>query len=200
MEISCNVIYASLLIAIFSYLFKMKHKRKHQTKAKLPPGSMGWPCLGETLQFYSRDPNVFFAAKQKRFFIPLFLPVYYIPYLQVMLEGSRFFNKCANMVNMLQVWRYIQDSSVGLPLCNVSKPRGNKVCLGYWGWSIYAHVSTKQGEDDWAFSLVFPPRRLPYSAKEASSSLTHPWSHPWPCSRHREDCDRHACCLGRASC
>jgi (+)-abscisic acid 8'-hydroxylase len=32
----------------------------------LPPGSMGWPYLGETFQLYSQDPNVFFASKQKR--------------------------------------------------------------------------------------------------------------------------------------
>ena len=34
---------------------------------KLPPGSMGWPYLGETLQLYSQDPNIFFASKQKRY-------------------------------------------------------------------------------------------------------------------------------------
>ncbi|KAJ1289954.1 hypothetical protein BS78_02G204200 [Paspalum vaginatum] len=28
---------------------------------------MGWPYLGETLQLYSQDPNVFFASKQKRY-------------------------------------------------------------------------------------------------------------------------------------
>jgi (+)-abscisic acid 8'-hydroxylase len=33
---------------------------------KLPPGSMGWPYLGETLQLYSQDPSFFFASKQKR--------------------------------------------------------------------------------------------------------------------------------------
>ncbi|GMN37626.1 hypothetical protein TIFTF001_006978 [Ficus carica] len=35
--------------------------------AKLPPGSMGWPFIGETLQLYSQDPNIFFASKQKRY-------------------------------------------------------------------------------------------------------------------------------------
>uniref|UniRef100_A0A804UDQ5 Abscisic acid 8'-hydroxylase 3 n=1 Tax=Zea mays TaxID=4577 RepID=A0A804UDQ5_MAIZE len=34
---------------------------------KLPPGSMGWPYLGETLQLYSQDPSFFFASKQKRY-------------------------------------------------------------------------------------------------------------------------------------
>ncbi|CAD5187715.1 unnamed protein product [Musa acuminata subsp. malaccensis] len=33
----------------------------------LPPGSMGWPYIGETLQLYSNNPNAFFALKQKRY-------------------------------------------------------------------------------------------------------------------------------------
>ncbi|GKV10502.1 hypothetical protein SLEP1_g21851 [Rubroshorea leprosula] len=33
----------------------------------LPPGSLGWPYVGETFQLYSKNPNVFFAAKQKRY-------------------------------------------------------------------------------------------------------------------------------------
>ncbi|KAI3815199.1 hypothetical protein L1987_14859 [Smallanthus sonchifolius] len=28
---------------------------------------MGWPCIGETLQMYTQDPNVFFTSKQKRY-------------------------------------------------------------------------------------------------------------------------------------
>uniref|UniRef100_A0ACD5ZUD1 Uncharacterized protein n=1 Tax=Avena sativa TaxID=4498 RepID=A0ACD5ZUD1_AVESA len=33
----------------------------------LPPGSMGWPYIGETLQLYSQNPSVFFASKQMRY-------------------------------------------------------------------------------------------------------------------------------------
>ncbi|KAJ8436865.1 hypothetical protein Cgig2_026189 [Carnegiea gigantea] len=33
----------------------------------LPPGSMGWPYIGETFQLYSRNPNIFFASKQKKY-------------------------------------------------------------------------------------------------------------------------------------
>ncbi|TVU05559.1 hypothetical protein EJB05_48725 [Eragrostis curvula] len=36
-------------------------------QAKLPPGSMGLPYVGETLQLYSQNPNVFFATRQKRY-------------------------------------------------------------------------------------------------------------------------------------
>ncbi|KAJ6692529.1 CYTOCHROME P450 FAMILY ABA 8'-HYDROXYLASE [Salix purpurea] len=36
-------------------------------RAKLPPGSMGWPLVGETLQLYTQDPNVFFVTRQKRY-------------------------------------------------------------------------------------------------------------------------------------
>lgn len=35
-------------------------------KLPLPPGSLGWPYLGETLQLYSQNPNLFFASKLKR--------------------------------------------------------------------------------------------------------------------------------------
>ncbi|GLJ39578.1 hypothetical protein SUGI_0808680 [Cryptomeria japonica] len=34
---------------------------------RLPPGSMGWPYIGETLQLYSQNPNIFFSDKQKRY-------------------------------------------------------------------------------------------------------------------------------------
>ncbi|KAK3001829.1 hypothetical protein RJ639_022237 [Escallonia herrerae] len=40
---------------------------KHKQRPKLPPGTMGWPYIGETLQMYSQDPSVFFAAKQERY-------------------------------------------------------------------------------------------------------------------------------------
>ncbi|KAF8781169.1 hypothetical protein HU200_001148 [Digitaria exilis] len=40
---------------------------KPSPSSKLPPGSMGWPYLGETLQLYSQNPNAFFASKQKRY-------------------------------------------------------------------------------------------------------------------------------------
>lgn len=69
------------MVAIFSYVFIFlltlllfhimkiisKDRSEAKKRAKLPPGSMGWPYVGETLQLYSQDPNTFFASKQKRF-------------------------------------------------------------------------------------------------------------------------------------
>ncbi|GJN33799.1 hypothetical protein PR202_gb22423 [Eleusine coracana subsp. coracana] len=66
---------ALVSVALVSYVhYASRQRRKgqagyghEQEVLKLPPGSMGWPYLGETLQLYSQDPNVFFASKQKRY-------------------------------------------------------------------------------------------------------------------------------------
>lgn len=54
---------------------KRRHQPKHDSPStrssgnryKLPPGSMGWPYIGETLSLYSQDPNIFFTTKEKRY-------------------------------------------------------------------------------------------------------------------------------------
>lgn len=33
----------------------------------LPPGTMGWPYIGETFQLYSQNPNLFLASKVKKY-------------------------------------------------------------------------------------------------------------------------------------
>ncbi|KAL6661280.1 hypothetical protein ACP70R_000664 [Stipagrostis hirtigluma subsp. patula] len=38
-----------------------------QKKLTLPPGSMGLPYVGETLQLYSQNPNVFFSSRLKSY-------------------------------------------------------------------------------------------------------------------------------------
>ncbi|KAF8030539.1 hypothetical protein BT93_E2849 [Corymbia citriodora subsp. variegata] len=57
---------ACVLASLLAFIF-LRDGKKSQRKTKLPPGSMGWPYIGETLQLYSQDPNVFFATKQKRY-------------------------------------------------------------------------------------------------------------------------------------
>uniref|UniRef100_A0A1W7HBX1 (+)-abscisic acid 8'-hydroxylase n=1 Tax=Scoparia dulcis TaxID=107240 RepID=A0A1W7HBX1_SCODU len=56
------------VLTIISYFYSLRNKRKNYGKnTKLPPGSMGWPYIGETLQLYSQDPKCFFDNRQKRF-------------------------------------------------------------------------------------------------------------------------------------
>ncbi|KAG2239705.1 hypothetical protein Bca4012_023601 [Brassica carinata] len=54
---------------IFLYFLRCLISQHHRGSSKLPlpPGTMGWPYVGETFQLYSQDPNVFFASKQKRY-------------------------------------------------------------------------------------------------------------------------------------
>ncbi|XP_076906220.1 abscisic acid 8'-hydroxylase CYP707A2-like [Bidens hawaiensis] len=33
----------------------------------LPPGTLGWPYIGETFELYSQNPNVFFSSKVKKY-------------------------------------------------------------------------------------------------------------------------------------
>ncbi|KAJ4850680.1 hypothetical protein Tsubulata_027905 [Turnera subulata] len=40
---------------------------RHPKDKRLPPGSMGWPYLGETLKLYTENPNSFFSNRQKRY-------------------------------------------------------------------------------------------------------------------------------------
>ncbi|CAK7347548.1 unnamed protein product [Dovyalis caffra] len=56
-----------VLVSVVCYIIKKRDKKEPHTGIKLPPGSMGWPYIGETLQLYSQDPNVFFESKQKRY-------------------------------------------------------------------------------------------------------------------------------------
>ncbi|CAA7054898.1 unnamed protein product [Microthlaspi erraticum] len=53
----------------FLYVLRclISQRRRGSSNLPLPPGTMGWPYVGETFQLYSQDPNVFFASKQKRY-------------------------------------------------------------------------------------------------------------------------------------
>ncbi|KAL0422629.1 UNVERIFIED_CONTAM: Abscisic acid 8'-hydroxylase 4 [Sesamum latifolium] len=65
---STTIVYILLFLsARLYYHLSKKRGRKHKLTPKLPPGSMGWPYVGETLQLYSKDPNAFFFDKQKRY-------------------------------------------------------------------------------------------------------------------------------------
>ncbi|XP_078444831.1 abscisic acid 8'-hydroxylase 3-like [Wolffia australiana] len=57
----------SLSLVVFSVVVLITTWQKRSPGLSLPPGSMGWPWIGETHKFYSEDPNVFFATKQQRY-------------------------------------------------------------------------------------------------------------------------------------
>ncbi|XP_009137004.1 abscisic acid 8'-hydroxylase 1 [Brassica rapa] len=66
--------FSALLLTLFTgiiFLYFLRclisQRRRGPSKLPLPPGTMGWPYVGETFQLYSQDPNVFFASKQKRY-------------------------------------------------------------------------------------------------------------------------------------
>ncbi|CAL1408671.1 unnamed protein product [Linum trigynum] len=63
------VLASYLLCAIFFLVLLRILRRKFPvySKPNLPPGSMGWPFLGETLQLYSHHPDSFFATRQARY-------------------------------------------------------------------------------------------------------------------------------------
>ncbi|XP_011032275.1 PREDICTED: abscisic acid 8'-hydroxylase 2-like [Populus euphratica] len=60
------IVMVPVLFCCFSLLllFLQWH---HPKDKRLPPGSMGWPYIGETLKLYTEDPNSFFSDRQKRF-------------------------------------------------------------------------------------------------------------------------------------
>ena len=73
MDSTLAYIIGLFLLTLFSFKFFPKRNRTKQRSAKLPPGSMGWPYIGQTLQLYSQDPNTFFFSKQKRLICYLYI-------------------------------------------------------------------------------------------------------------------------------
>lgn len=67
MELFLLLCLASALLLIFVFTLKSLLSSKSGSDLPLPPGSMGWPYVGETFQLYSQNPNVFFASKQRRY-------------------------------------------------------------------------------------------------------------------------------------
>ncbi|KAJ6711146.1 CYTOCHROME P450 26 [Salix purpurea] len=75
MEFSPSVFllsFASILLLVgggllFRSLLKFFATERRPQNFPLPPGTMGWPYMGETFQLYSQDPNVFFASKRQRY-------------------------------------------------------------------------------------------------------------------------------------
>ncbi|XP_027088675.2 abscisic acid 8'-hydroxylase 2 isoform X2 [Coffea arabica] len=56
-----NVVICSLLLLVLIF----RQWRPSKLAKRLPPGSMGWPYIGETLKLYTQNPNSFFSTRQK---------------------------------------------------------------------------------------------------------------------------------------
>ncbi|XP_076907187.1 abscisic acid 8'-hydroxylase 2-like [Bidens hawaiensis] len=59
-----------LILLIVAYDLKQRsshHATVPPVKLRLPPGSMGWPYIGETLKLYTENPNSFFSNRGKRY-------------------------------------------------------------------------------------------------------------------------------------
>ncbi|KAK6934083.1 Cytochrome P450, partial [Dillenia turbinata] len=73
MDFSAIMFVVSLILVVFllSLIIKTSVYRgggaAGSSKLPLPPGSLGWPYVGETFQLYSQNPNLFFASKVKRY-------------------------------------------------------------------------------------------------------------------------------------
>lgn len=58
--------FASICFILCFYLL-LKFISSNGRNLPLPPGTLGWPYIGETFELYSQNPNVFFASKVKRY-------------------------------------------------------------------------------------------------------------------------------------
>ncbi|XP_031125711.1 abscisic acid 8'-hydroxylase CYP707A2 isoform X2 [Ipomoea triloba] len=72
MEIPSIIFYLLASIIIFTFLLLLRSVFKlfsspSAMKLPLPPGTLGWPFIGETFHLYSQDPNLFFSAKIKKY-------------------------------------------------------------------------------------------------------------------------------------
>ncbi|KAB2089328.1 hypothetical protein ERO13_A03G044200v2 [Gossypium hirsutum] len=56
-----------VLVVVMLLLLLSVHQWRHPKDKPLPPGSMGWAYIGETLKLYKENPNSFFANRQKRY-------------------------------------------------------------------------------------------------------------------------------------
>ena len=66
LQMAATFVLISILFPLLLCFFWKIHKNNRIPNKKLPPGSMGWPLIGETFHFYSQDLTFFFR-KQKRF-------------------------------------------------------------------------------------------------------------------------------------
>ncbi|KAL6530828.1 hypothetical protein OROGR_014688 [Orobanche gracilis] len=62
--LTASLIFSVLII--LNFILKLFSFGCH-VRLPLPPGTMGWPYIGETFQLYSQNPNTFFTSKVKKY-------------------------------------------------------------------------------------------------------------------------------------
>ncbi|MBA0639679.1 hypothetical protein Goklo_022700 [Gossypium klotzschianum] len=63
-----STLFSSFFFFFLVVLVLFSSRQRRQPKGKiLPPGSMGWPYIGETLKFYTQNPDSFFANRRRRY-------------------------------------------------------------------------------------------------------------------------------------
>ncbi|KAI3772305.1 hypothetical protein L6452_03487 [Arctium lappa] len=55
------------LLMLIVYTLIHHHMQPEKKLRRLPPGSLGWPYIGETLKLYTENPNSFFSNREKRY-------------------------------------------------------------------------------------------------------------------------------------
>ncbi|KAL8264001.1 hypothetical protein R6Q59_022131 [Mikania micrantha] len=67
MEFIIFAIFFSLFTFVFAFFLFISATDRRRLNIPLPPGTLGWPYIGETFELYSQNPNVFFTSKVKKY-------------------------------------------------------------------------------------------------------------------------------------
>ncbi|KAI3756221.1 hypothetical protein L1987_56039 [Smallanthus sonchifolius] len=67
MELITFAIFFSLFTVVSGYFLFTSAADGRRINLALPPGTLGWPYIGETFELYSQNPNVFFTSKVKKY-------------------------------------------------------------------------------------------------------------------------------------
>lgn len=62
-----TIFFSFFILLSTIFFFTSSAVRGGRKSLPLPPGTLGWPYIGETFQLYSQNPNVFFASKVKKY-------------------------------------------------------------------------------------------------------------------------------------
>lgn len=87
---------------------------------RFPPGSMGWPYIGETTKLYTQNPNSFISNRQKRYMDISGFPSY-----------GWFFDRCIfnGLFIACSYGDIFKTHILGCPCVMISSPEAAKIVL-----------------------------------------------------------------------